>query len=102
LGLILNFNVYHNLKGLGGRVISFLDIERIGSVDERIKDTHQKDYPMHNDVPKNRTFLLPDQPLGEANATRRLISKIKEVAFNAKIANRKANPPIYQQKNYTI
>lgn len=50
----------------------------------------RKTNPIHNDVPENRTFLLPDQPSGEANTTGTLISKINEVAINAKTANWKA------------
>lgn len=43
--LILNCNVSHNRENffLGGGVVSVLDLGRIGSRDERIKDTHQKD-----------------------------------------------------------
>ena len=50
----------------------------------------RKTNPIHNDVPENTTFLLPDQPSGEANTTGTLISKINEVAINAKTANWKA------------
>ena len=50
----------------------------------------RKTNPIHNDVPENTTFLLPDQPSGEANTTGTLISKIDEVAINAKTANWKA------------
>ena len=46
--------------------------------------------PIHNDVPENRTFLLFDQPSGEANTTGTLINKINEIAINAKTANWKA------------
>ncbi|KAG4400077.1 hypothetical protein GLYMA_08G363550v4 [Glycine max] len=46
--------------------------------------------PIHNDVPKNTTFLLFDQPLGEANTTGTLINKINEITINAKITNWKA------------
>ena len=61
--------------------------------------------PIHNDVPENKTFLLLDQPSGEANTTGTLINKIDEVAINAKTANWKAivmvvcNPPSYRQMN---
>lgn len=44
----------------------------------------------HRDVPENTTFLLLDQPSGEANTTGTLINKIDEVAINAKTANWKA------------
>ena len=50
----------------------------------------KKTNPIHNDVPENTTFLLLDQPSGEANTTGTLISKIAEVAINAKTANWKA------------
>ena len=50
----------------------------------------RKTNPIHNDVPENTTFLLLDQPSGEANTTGTLISKIAEVAINAKTANWKA------------
>lgn len=50
----------------------------------------RKTNPIHNDVPENTTFLLLDQPSGEAKATGTLISKIDEVAINAKTANWKA------------
>lgn len=50
----------------------------------------RKTNPIHNDVPENTTFLLPAQPSGEANTTGTLISKIDEVAINAKTANWKA------------
>ena len=50
----------------------------------------RKTNPIHNDVPENGTFLLLDQPSGDANTTGTLISKIDEVAINAKTANWKA------------
>lgn len=50
----------------------------------------RKTNPIHNDVPENTTFLLLDQPSEEANTTGTLISKIDEVAINAKTANWKA------------
>ena len=50
----------------------------------------RKTNPIHNDVPENTIFLLLDQPSGEANTTGTLISKIDEVAINAKTANWKA------------
>ena len=50
----------------------------------------RKTNPIHNDVPENTTFLLLDQPSGEANTTGTPISKIDEVAINAKTANWKA------------
>jgi hypothetical protein len=50
----------------------------------------RKTNPIHNDVPENTTFLLLDQPSGEANTTGTLITKSNEVAINAKTANWKA------------
>ena len=50
----------------------------------------RKTNPIHKDVPENTTFLLLDQPSGEANTTGTLINKINEVAINAKTANWKA------------
>lgn len=47
----------------------------------------RKTNPIHNDVPENTTFLLLDQPSGEANTTGTLINKIDDVAINAKTAN---------------
>lgn len=50
----------------------------------------RKTNPIHNDVPENITFLLLDQPSGEEKTRGTLISKIEEVAINAKTANWKA------------
>ncbi|RYR58501.1 hypothetical protein Ahy_A05g024290 [Arachis hypogaea] len=50
----------------------------------------KKTNTIHNEVPENTTFLLLDQPSGEANTTGTLINKIDEVAINAKTANWKA------------
>ena len=50
----------------------------------------RKTSPIHNDVPENTTFLLFDQPSGEANTRGTLITKTEEVAINAKTANWKA------------
>lgn len=47
----------------------------------------KKTNPTHNVVPENTTFLLLDQPSGEANTTGTPINKIDEVAINAKTAN---------------
>ena len=47
----------------------------------------RKTNPIHNDVPENTTFLLFDQPSGEANTRGTLITKTEEVAINAKTAN---------------
>jgi hypothetical protein len=50
----------------------------------------RKTNPIHNEVPENTIFLLLDQPSGEVNTRGTLISKIDEVAINAKTANWKA------------
>ncbi|KAK8321333.1 hypothetical protein V6Z11_A12G094300 [Gossypium hirsutum] len=50
----------------------------------------RKTNPIHKDVQENTIFLLLNQPSGEANTTGTLISKIDEVAINAKTANWKA------------
>lgn len=50
----------------------------------------RKTNPIHNDVPENTIFLLLDQPSEEANTTGTPITKISEVAINAKTANWKA------------
>lgn len=50
----------------------------------------RKTRPIHNDVPEKTTFLLFDQPSGEANTRGTLITKTEEVAINAKTANWKA------------
>lgn len=50
----------------------------------------RKTNTIHNDVPERTKFLLLDQSSGEANTTGTLISKIDEVAINAKTANWKA------------
>ena len=44
----------------------------------------RKTNQIHNDVSENTIFLLLDQPSREANTTGTLISKIDEVAINAK------------------
>jgi len=46
--------------------------------------------PIHNDVPENTTFLLFDQPSGEANTTGTLINKINKITINTKTANWKS------------
>ncbi|KAL1095955.1 hypothetical protein V6Z11_D06G191700 [Gossypium hirsutum] len=73
--------------------------EVIRSIDESHKKIQEirelriptrKTNPIHKDVPENTIFLLLNQPSGEANTTGTLISKIDEVAINAKTANWKA------------
>ena len=73
--------------------MAFLD--RINA-EEKVQEIRElriatkKTNPIHNDLPENTTFLLLDQPSKEANTTGTLISKIDEVAINAKTANWKA------------
>lgn len=43
----------------------------------------KKTDPIHNDTPENSTFLLLDQPLGEASATGTPITSRVEIAINA-------------------
>lgn len=72
-------------------VISVSTLEQIGFQEMReLRIPTRKTNPIHNDVPENITFLLLDQPSGEANTTGTLINKIDEVAINAKTANWKA------------
>ena len=40
----------------------------------------RKTSPIHNDVPENTTFLLFDQPSGEANTRGTLITKTEDKA----------------------
>ena len=42
----------------------------------------KKTNTIHNEVPENTTFLLLDQPSGEANTTGTLINKIDEIECN--------------------
>lgn len=85
-----NLSVSHNLNLL--EVFSFLDRGNTKEVQEmrEFRIATRKTNPIHNDVPENTTFLLLDQPSEEANTTGTLISKINEVAINAKTANWKA------------
>ena len=85
-----NFSVSHNFNFLEG--FSFLDRGNTKEVQEmrEFRIATRKTNPIHNDVPENTTFLLLDQPSEEANTTGTLISKINEVAINAKTANWKA------------
>ena len=74
-------------------VVAFLDRinaeEKVQEIRE-LRIVKKKTNPIHNDLPENTTFLLLDQPSEEANTTGTLISKIDEVAINAKTANWKA------------
>jgi hypothetical protein len=46
--------------------------------------------PVHNDTPENTTFLLLDQPSGEASATGTPITSKNEIAINANTTDWKA------------
>lgn len=63
-----------------------------GSIQEirELRIPTRKTNPIHKDVPENTRFFLLTQPSGEAKTTGTLISKINEVAINAKTANWKA------------
>ncbi|GHE50985.1 hypothetical protein GCM10017673_59110 [Streptosporangium violaceochromogenes] len=50
----------------------------------------RKTNPIHKDVPENTTFLLLDQPSGEANTTGTLINTLDAVAIHAETAHWKA------------
>ena len=69
--------------------IGLLNTKQIQEIRE-FRIATRKTNPIHNDVPENTTFLLLDQPSGEANTTGTPINKIDEVAINAKTANWKA------------
>jgi len=43
--------------------------------------------PTHNEAPENTTFLLLDQPSGEASTTGTPITKRNEIAIKANTAN---------------
>lgn len=47
----------------------------------------KKTNPIHNEAPENTTFLLLDQPSGEASTTGTPITKRNEIAINANTAN---------------
>ena len=74
-------------KNSGGGVVSVLDWDKWVQEMRELRIPTRKTNPIHNDVPENTTFLLLDQPSGEANTTGTLINKIDEVAINAKTAN---------------
>ena len=74
-------------KNSGGGVVSVLDWDTWVQEMRELRIPTRKTNPIHNDVPENTTFLLLDQPSGEANTTGTLINKIDEVAINAKTAN---------------
>lgn len=78
-------------KGLSFYIfcIGLLNIKQIQEMRE-FRIATRKTNPIHNDVPENTTFLLFDQPSGEANTRGTLITKTEEVAINAKTANWKA------------
>lgn len=80
----------HNPNILEG--VAFWNRKNTKEVQEmrELRIATRKTKPIHNDVPENTTFLLLDQPSEEANTRGTLISKIDEVAINAKTANWKA------------
>lgn len=67
-----------------------------------LKIATRKTNSIHSNVKQNATFLLHDHPWEEANRTGTLISKVDELAINAKIADwrdsRGCNPPSYQNR----
>ena len=69
--------------------IGLLNTKQIQEIRE-FRIATRKTNPIHNDVPENTTFLLFDQPSGEANTRGTLITKTEEVAINAKTVNWKA------------
>ncbi|KAK7297214.1 hypothetical protein VNO77_48780 [Canavalia gladiata] len=89
--ILMCLNVPHNPKEFRGRGL-FIFRFRIKKLQEmrELRIPTRNTNPIHNDVPENTTFLLLDQPSGEANTTGTLINKINEVAINAKTANWKA------------
>jgi hypothetical protein len=76
-------------KGLSFYLFGLLNTNQNQEMRE-FKIATRKTNPIHNDVPENTTFLLFDQPSGEANTRGTLITKTEEVAINAKTANWKA------------
>jgi hypothetical protein len=50
----------------------------------------RKTNPIHNEAPENMTFLLLDQPSGEASTTGTPITRRNEIAISANTANWKA------------
>lgn len=52
-----------------------------------LKIATRKTNSIHSNVKQNATFLLHDHPWEEANRTGTLISKVDELAINAKIAD---------------
>jgi hypothetical protein len=47
----------------------------------------RKTNPIHNEAPANMTFLLFDQPLGEASTISTPITRRNEITISANIAN---------------
>jgi hypothetical protein len=58
----------------------------------------RKTNPIYNEAPKNTTFLLLDQPSGEASMTGTPITRRNEIVIIANTANWKAMPT-YKCKN---
>jgi hypothetical protein len=50
----------------------------------------KKTNPIHNEAPENTTFLLLDQPSGEASTTCTPITRRNEIGISANTANWKA------------
>lgn len=90
LELRFHFDISHNPNFLEGAAwIGEIPKKKVQEIRE-LRIATRRTNPIHNDVPENTTFLLLDQPSEEANTTGTLISKIDEVAINAKTANWKA------------
>lgn len=60
--------------------IKFYDINEL-------RTPTKKTNPTHKEAPENTTFLLLDQPSGEASTTGTPITKRNEIAINANTAN---------------
>jgi hypothetical protein len=71
---------------------------------KELRTPTKKTNPIHNEAPENTTFLLLDQPSGEASTTGTPITDRNEIAINANTANWKAivMVVIHQVKKYEI
>lgn len=54
---------------------------------KELRTPTEKTNPIHNEAPENTTFLLLDQPSGEASTTGTPITNRNEIAINANTAN---------------
>jgi hypothetical protein len=54
---------------------------------KELRTPTKKTNPTHNEAPENTTFLLLDQPSGEASTTGTPITKRNEIAIKANTAN---------------